>query len=1064
MLISDVSVRRPVFAAVISLILIIIGSMSVRSMTIREYPAIERPVVSITTNYRGAASDIVERRVTQVLEDQLAGISGITKMSSTSYDERSSINLEFSADRDVDDAANDVRDRVSAVLAMLPDEANPPQVKRQDASAGTTMWINVSSSTRSMMEVSDFAERYIVDALSTVDGVAQIRGSGRRQPAMRIWVDPKRLAARGLTVGDIEDALRRENVQIPSGRLESSAREFTLRTDTGFRTAEDFRRLVLREGNDDFLIRLGEVANVEIAPENIRSYSATDGVSGMGLGIIPQAQANLLKVNSAVIQRIEELQSTLPDDIELGINMDNSVFIRASLVEVGKALGLAMLLVLIVIYAFIGTIRATIIPAVTIPISIISAFTVMAAMDFSINTLTLLGFVLAIGLVVDDAIVVLENIVRRIEGGEPTLLAATNGSHEIGFAVVATTLVLVAVILPVSFMPGNIGLIFGEFGISLAAAVVFSSLIALTLVPMMTSKLFGDNRLHRGRVARALDDLFRRLSNSYERLLRRAVKRPLLIIGTALLIFVGSLSLMNVLPVEYMPREDRAFAMVNLTAPDGASLDYTLGYIKQVEQILLQDKEKGDVLRVLSRSGSWGAGTDVNTGMVFGPLALWSDRDRSAAEIVQGWNRQLGQLPGVQAFAYAPGAWSLGQSSRPLAIVLGGTNYGELAEWRDQVIREAEKIPGLSNIQSNYRERKPKIDVMIDRDRAADLGVSLSNVGRTLETILGSRVVTTFIDQGEEYRVILQGTDERRQTPSDLESIYVRSERSGRLVPLSNLVTLTEIAGPVSLRRFDRMRAITISASLMPGYSLGQAISDLEGIVRDHLPPAVRLNYDGESRDFKNTGSSIYATFLLALVIAYLVLSAQFESFRHPLIIMTTVPLAVSGALFGLVVFGSTLNIYSQIGAIMLIGLAAKNGILIVEFANQLRDRGTEFKEAVIQSSKTRLRPVLMTSMCTAFGSVPLLLASGAGALSRQSIGAVVFFGVTFSVLLTLVVVPTVYTLVARNTHSPEYVSQLIEKLSSQNEPMSLRGGAADEATFLVCYAVERLLRLAGSQ
>jgi len=486
------------------------------------------------------------------------------------------------------------------------------------------------------------------------------------------------------------------------------------------------------------------------------------------------------------------------------------------------------------------------------------------------------------------------------------------------------------------------------------------------------------------------------------------------------------------MPKEYMPREDRGIAMIRMTAPDGASLDYTLRYIIEAEKIVLADKEKGDVLRALGRSGSWGGGADVNTGMVFAPLQVWSKRDRSAQEIVANWNRQLRDLPGVSAFAMAPGAWSLGQSSRPLQIVLGGTNYDELAQWRDTVIAEAEKLPGLANLQSDYRERKPKIDVSIDRDRAADLGVSLANVGRTLETILGSRVVTTFIDQGEEYRVILQGADERRQTPSDLETIYVRSERSGQLIPLSNLVTLTELAGPVDLRRFDRMRSITISASLTGGYSLGEALAALETIVAENLPESARLNYDGESRDFKNTGSAIYTTFLLALVIAYLVLAAQFESFRHPLIIMTTVPLAIVGALLGLKIFGSSINIYSQIGAIMLIGLAAKNGILIVEFANQLRDRGVDFREAIIESSKTRLRPVLMTSMCTAFGSIPLLLATGAGALARQSIGAVVFFGVTCSVLLTLIVVPTVYGLIARNTHSPEYVAHLIEKLSSR--------------------------------
>lgn len=1031
MLISDVSVKRPVFAAVISLILVIIGLMSVKSMPIREYPDIQRPIVSISTNYRGAASDIVERRVTQVLEDQIAGISGISKIRSRSYDERSTITLEFSRDRDVDAAANDVRDRVGRVLGILPDEAEPPEVSKQDSSAETTMWIDVSSDTRSVMEVSDYAERYLVDALSVVDGVAMVRGSGSRRPAMRIWVDPKRLAARGLTVTDIEDALRRENVQIPSGRLESKAREFTLRTDTGFRAVSDFEQLVLMRGADNYLVRLGEVADVELAPENVRSFSRTDGKTGFSLGIVPQAQANLLQVNADVAKRIDELQSSLPDDIRLGINMDNSIFIRESMKEVAKALGLALLLVLVVIYGFIGTLRATIIPAVTIPISIISAFIVMSALGFSLNTLTMLGFVLAIGLVVDDAIIVLENIARRIEKNEPTLLAATNGSREIGFAVIATTLVLIAVIIPVSFMPGNIGLIFGEFGISLAAAVGFSSLIALTLVPMLTTKLFADNRLHRSRMTHVVNHLFQKLAHAYERVLRTAIKHPWFVIGGALLMFFGSLTLIGKLAVEYMPREDRGIAMISLTAPDGASLDYTLGYIEQAEKIALADKEKGDVLRVLGRSGSRGGGSDVNTGRVFAPLAVWSKRDRSAEEITEGWNRQLVALTGVQAFAMAPGAWSLGQSSRPLNIVLGGTNYDELAQWRDIVIQEAEKNPGLSNLQSDYKERKPKIDVAIDRDRAADLGVSLSAVGRTLETILGSRVVTTFIDRGEEYRVILQGADERRQTPSDLDNIYVRSANSAELIPLSNLVTLKEVAGPVDLSRFDRMRSISISGSINPGYSLGAAIAYLEKIVDEKLPDSARLNYDGESRDFKNTGNAIYLTFILALTIAYLVLAAQFESFKHPLIIMTTVPLAITGALVGLYVFGSTINIYSQIGVIMLIGLAAKNGILIVEFANQLRDRGIAFEEAVIESSKTRLRPVLMTSMCTAFGSVPLLLATGAGALSRQSIGAVVFCGVTFSMILTLVIVPTVYTLIARNTHSPEYVSHLIDKLTA---------------------------------
>jgi multidrug efflux pump len=843
---------------------------------------------------------------------------------------------------------------------------------------------------------------------------------------MRIWIDPKLLAARRLTVTDIEDALRRENVQIPSGRLESSQREFTLRTNTGFVTEDDFRNLVLAKGDDDYLIRLGEVAEIQMAPEDVRGYSRTDGLPGMSLGIIPQAKANILQVNQDVRQRLADIRTTLPEDINLDVNIDLSIFISESLKEVGKALGVALVLVLIVIYGFIGTLRATLIPAVTIPISIIATFSVMAFMGYSINVLTLLGLVLAIGLVVDDAIIVLENIVRRIEKGEPVLLAAINGSREIGFAVIATTLVLVAVFLPVSFMPGNIGRLFAEFGISLAAAVVFSSVVALTLVPMLTTKLFATG-MHRGRVTRAVDRAFQWLSNGYSSVLRRAIGHPWIVIASALAVFAASLTLLNRLPVEYMPREDRGMALTMITAPDGSSLEYTAGYVRQVEEIMMADK--GDVLRIGTRSGSFRAGSDVNTAMIFAPLALWEDRERSAAEIVRRWNEQFADLPGVSAYAFVPGSGSAGQSSRPLQVVLGGTDYDELADWRDIVVQEAEKIPGLMNLESDYKERKPKIDVAIDRDRAADLGVSLANVGRTLETILGSRVVTTFIERGEEYRVILQGRDERRRTPSDLDSIYVRSDRSGELIPLSNLVQLTEAAGPVDLRRFDRLRAITISASLVDGYSLGSALDAIEEIIRERLPAAVQISFDGESRDLKTSGSSLYLTFLLALVIVYLVLAAQFESFKHPFIIMTTVPLAVSGALIGLTAFGSSINIFSQIGAIILIGLAAKNGILIVEFANQLRDRGMEFKEAIVEASRIRLRPVLMTGLCTAFGATPLLLATGAGAESRQSIGAVVFFGVTCAVFLTLIVVPAVYSLVARKSHSPEYISQMIEKL-----------------------------------
>jgi multidrug efflux pump len=1029
MLISDLSVRRPVFAAVISLLLVIIGLASLFSMTIREFPDMDPPIISIRTEYRGAASDIVEKRVTQLIEEQVAGISDVDKISSASYDERSIITIEFGHNRDADAAANDVRERVARILDKLPDEADPPEVAKQDTGAEATLWLNLSSETRSMMELSDFADRYLVDALSMVEGVAFVSQYGERRQAMRIWIDAERLAARGLTVADIEAALRRENVQIPSGRIESTLREFTLRTNTGLVTEDDFRRLVLMQGADGYLVRLGEVADIELAPEDVRSFSRTNGKSGATtVGIIPQAKANMLELNSNVLDKIEAMKATLPKDIHIDVNMDMSQYIRASLKEVGIALGISLLLVLVVIYAFIGTFRATLIPALTIPISIVAAAIVMAPLNFSLNTLTLLGFVLAIGLVVDDAIVVLENIFRRIEMKEPVLLAAINGSREIGFAVISTTLVLAAVILPVSFMPGKAGMLFSEFGISLAAAVLFSALISLTLVPMLATKLFADG-LHRGRVAHALDRVFSRVSIAYRRALAASIRHPAMIIGSALLAFLSSLMLLPRLPFEFSPREDTGWIFTMITAPEGASLDYTLGYTAEVEKEMQKLVDSGEALRVISRSGTYEGGSDVNLARAFSPLVPWDERERSAQELALELNARIQRLVGVNVYAFAPGSWTLGQGDRPVQIVLGGTDYDELAEWRDIVVKEAAMLPGISNVQSDYKARKPKLQVSIDRDRAADLGVSLSNVGRTLETMLGSRVVTTFIERGEEYDVIVQGKGEQRRTPGDLESIYVRSERSGKLIPLSNLITLKEVAGPIDLRRFDRMRAVTISASVNEGYSLGNAIADMERIIRTRLPEGVQISYNGESRDFKQAGNAIYFTFALSLIIAYLVLAAQFESFLHPLIIMTTVPLAITGALLGLWVFGSSLNIYSQIGAIMLIGLAAKNGVLIVEFANQLRDRGMEIREAVIEAATIRLRPVLMTSICTAFGAIPLLLASGAGELSRRSIGAVIFFGVTLAVLLTLFVVPTVYALVARKTHSPEYVARMIEKL-----------------------------------
>jgi multidrug efflux pump len=637
-------------------------------------------------------------------------------------------------------------------------------------------------------------------------------------------------------------------------------------------------------------------------------------------------------------------------------------------------------------------------------------------------------------LVVDDAIVVLENIVRRIELGQPPLLAAVDGSREIGFAVIATTLVLIAVFLPISFIPGNIGRLFGEFGITIASAIGFSALVSLTLVPMMSSKIFGHG-IVRGRVAHAVDRFFRWLSAVYEKSLRSGLHAPGLIMGAGAVAIVLAVILFRMLPSEYAPSEDRQRVVIMLTAPEGSSLQYMERYLKQVEQFAVAEVEKGNARRILSRIGNFGGGGDVSVGRVVLSLSDFDERKESAQEIAQRLRPMLANLAGVRAAVVTPGGLGIRGYGAPVQVVIGGGDFEELAHWRDIILAKAAENPGLTNLDSDYYARKPQLKVSVDRNRAGDLGVSLTTVGRTLETMMGSRIVTTFVDRGEEYNVMLQARDNDRATPSDLSNIYVRSSTSNQLIPLSNLVHVEEVAGPTELKRFDRLRSITISAGLNNGYSLGEALGYMEKLIRTELPPEAKISYDGESREFKRSGSALYATFMLALVIVFLVLAAQFESFRHPFIIMMTVPLAVTGALVGLQVTSGSINVFSQIGCIMLIGLAAKNGILIVEFANQLRDRGIEFREAVIEAAAIRLRPVLMTSLCTVFGAIPLLIASGAGAESRRSIGAVVVYGVMFSLLLTLYVVPVVYGYIARNTQSPEYIAHLIDKLRGEKKP-----------------------------
>ena len=1031
MILSDVSVTRPVFATVLSILLVAFGVLAFGTLPLREFPDIDPPIVSIDTTYVGASASIVDTRITEVLEDRISGIEGVRTIESTSQDGRSQINIEFDISRDVDDAANDVRDAVSRVIDNLPEEADPPEVSKQQASGDTIAWFHLTSPDLDTPALTDFAERYVVDRLSVVDGVARVRVGGRQRYSMRVWIDRIALAARGLTVNDVERVLREENLELPAGSIESEERDFTVRVDRGYRTAEDFRALVLSQGADGHLVRLGEVARVEIGSEEHRRYFLSNGQPMVGLGIVKQSTANTISVIDGVTDVVGNLRESLPPNIDIAKNFDASDFVRAAIDEVRRTFIVAMILVLLVIYVFLGSLRAAAIPAVTVPVSVIASFTVLALCGFSVNLMTLLALVISIGLVVDDSIVVLENIQRRVDMGEPRIVAAFRGARQVGFAVIATTLVIISVFLPIIFMEGNTGRIFAELAVAVSGAVAFSSLVALTLSATMCSKLLTTKK-ERGPIAGRINGFFDWLKVRYLSVLPKVISRPALV-GCAILGFAGaSAALMAHLPEELAPPEDRGYFIIFIRGPEGASFDYTVRHVQKLEEIIQPYFEKGEVRRVISRApGSFGAVGDFNTGLMIVSLELWDDRERDGREIMSEVGAQVAAIPGVLGRPIMRQGFGGGFRQTAVQFVLGGTNYEELAAWRDIILEKASENPGLVNLQSDYHETKPQLRVEIDRTRAADLGVSVQEIGQSLETMLGSRRVTTYIDRGEEYDVKLQAQADDRSEPSDLTNIQVRSGRTGELIPLTNLVTVREIADASSLNRFNRLRSVTISANLAPGYALNDALSYLEGIVRSELPPAVRIDYKGQSREFKDASSSLAFTFILALVVVFLVLAAQFESFIHPFTIMLTVPVAIAGALAGLWLSGDSLNIYSQIGIIILLGLAAKNGILIVEFANQLRDEGKSVEAAVLEAADTRFRPIVMTGLSTSMGAVPLLISTGAGEASRASIGIVIFAGVLFATVVTLFVVPTFYRLLGRFTTAPGHIARQLERYES---------------------------------
>jgi multidrug efflux pump len=1030
MWLSDISVKRPVFATVLSMLLVAIGALSFRDLTVREQPDTVAPTVQVQVGYPGASAEVIETRITQVLEAELSGIEGVKNIRSTSRDGQSSLTVEFYLDRNLDEAANDVRDRVSRVSRRLPEDADQVSVQKADADTQPVMWLTLASDELNLMELTDYMERYLLDRFATIPGVSQINIFGAGGPSMRVWIDRIALSARNLTVTDIETALTRENIELPAGRIESRDLDFQVRIARNYQNAEQFRNLVIGQGADGHLIRLGEVANVEVASRQTNRSFRTNGANTTGFGIIKQSTANTVEVLDAVKAEVVRVNADLPQGMELITSGDDSLYIRAAIEEIYITIGITTALVGFVIFVFLGSIRATLIPLVTIPVCLMATFSVLAAFGYSINLVTLLALALSIGLVVDDAIVVLENAHRRIELGEAPLLAAFNGTRQVAFAVIATTVVLVSVFAPVAFLRDSIGRVFAELAVTIAAAVAFSAVLALSLSPMMCSKLLRSS-VRESKLTHTLDKAFDWLSARYQRVLRRTLDAPWASVVACVVVGFGAYLLLQSIPQEYAPVEDRGQFNGQLQAPEGTSYERLRESATLVEAALQPYFDDGTIQRGVVSVPGWGN----QAGIVNVTLKPWGERTMGTQDLLAILNRQWEEIPDLRVNAFMSSGnrgGGGGGGGLPVQIVLGGPNYEELARWRDIIIARSAENPGLLRMDSDLRETQPQVLVHVDTDRAASLGVSARSIGTTLQTLMSERQVTTYVVDGEEYDVVLQAKPEQRATYADLRNIFVRAERSGELVPLSNLTRLEDMAGPSQLHRNNRMRAVTISANLAPGYTLGEALAYLENLVRTELPATAQIDYRGESLEYKEASGALYFTFGIALFVVFLVLAAQFESFVHPLVIMVTVPLAVGGGLLGLSVAGMTLNIYSQIGIIMLVGIAAKNGVLIVEFINQMRDQGLQFKDAIVEGARIRLRPVIMTAFAAVMGAVPLILAEGPGSASRSALGVVIFSGVSFATLLTLFIVPSVYNLMARRTGSPNAVAHQLDTLRAE--------------------------------
>lgn len=1001
MILSDISIQRPVLATMMSLALVLFGVISYNRLSVREFPDIDPPIVSVKTILPGANPRVVESAVTDILEEELATLEGLRTLTSISGEQSSNITLEFTLDRDIEVSAQDVREKVARVRNRLPREVLEPVVAKQDADAQPFYWLALSGQGYSLLQLSDIADRIVKTRLQTIPGVGRAFIAGERRYSMRVWLSPTALAARGLTVQDVEEAIRSRNVEIPSGRIESSQREFTVRSLGELKTPAQFADITVANQNGS-LVKLRDLARVELGPRTERSYLRFNGDPAVGVGIVRQSKANMVDVADAIREALPEIQAMLPPGISIGTAFDNSVFVKRSIRETLYTLGLAAVLVVIIIFVFLRNLRATIIPGLAIPVSIIAAFGLMYVFGYTINTFTLLALILAIGLVVDDAIVVLENAYRHQETmHDDPEMAAITGTREIAFAVIATTVALVAVFTPLAFLQGTTGRLFNEFGVTLAGAVVVSSFVALTFIPMLCAKILRVPTNH-GRVFQFLERGFDWLSDHYATGLGWAIHHRWIVVGGAFTTILVAFWSFNSLKREFIPAEDRGWFMAMATAPEGSTPDYTDKYIRKIEEII--DRTEG----VDTYFAITGGFVPVNQGIVFANLKDWADRSQTTQEILDGILPQLFGIPGVFAFAFTPSP--VGGFGQPVQYVVKHPNADSLTAAKERFFRRANQIPGLVRPDISPKVNKPELTIVYHRDRAEDLGVSVRDVGATLETMLGGRRVNTFTRQNKLYDVVVRMSPEDRATPADISGLYIRG-RGGELINLDQVADVIEGVGPAALAHHNRVRSFTLSASLAPGFVLGEAIDSLDVIAAEVLPPGSSTALAGESREYRDSSNALYFAFILALIVTYMVLAAQFESLVHPFTVLMAVPLAVTGALVTLQIFGSTLNVYSQIGLILLIGLSTKNSILLVEFANQLKARGKDTIGAVEEAGRIRLRPILMTAISTVAASTPIALGISAGSESRIPLGLVIVGGIAMSTVLTLFLVPVVFVM-----------------------------------------------------